>query len=89
MYAYNKNTGKPILGTYEMIPGRAEIKDGSFKLNEDGTDLEYEHAGETEVFWDGQITQSDDGLEGRTIFLDEDGNELTIDDIELSNEERP
>lgn len=86
MYAYNKKTGLPILGTYEMVPARAETTDGSFRLNEDGTELEYEHAGETEMFWDGQDTQSD--AKGRTIFLDSDGQEVTIDEIELTEEER-
>lgn len=84
-FAYNKNTGKPVVGTYEMVPARADIMDGSFKLGEDG-ELEFDYAGESKMFWDGQETQCND--KGRMIFLDEDGNELTVDDIELSDEER-
>jgi len=81
-FAYAPN-GSPILGTLENLTGRAEIRDGSFRM-EDGA-LAFDHAGETEVFWDGQETVSRDG---KTVFLAADGNEVLEDQIVLEDKER-
>lgn len=51
--------GNPIIGIFEMVPGRALIN--GFTEAEDGS-LEPEYAGETEMWWDEQkpITSVDD-----------------------------
>jgi hypothetical protein len=75
--------GLRILGTKEIISGRAEISDGSYKRDADGN-LTYDYAGETEIFWDEQKTVEQDGKE---VFLDEDGGEWTADQITLEEDE--
>ena len=55
MIARNRRTGSRILGTAEELHARANTDPGLFKRNSDG-DLEYEHEGYTEVFWNGQKT---------------------------------
>ena len=64
-------SGASIRGTYERTPGRAEISEGSFRRNADGT-LDFEHAGGTEVFWDSQETLKH-GASGDRLYLDEEG----------------
>ena len=44
-------TGKLIIGTLERLSGRANIVEGSFTRNENGT-LTFEYEGYTEVFWE-------------------------------------
>lgn len=68
---YVSPTGKPILGTLEKLTARAEITG----INDDGTP---EYEGDTEVFWDSQETAE---LDGKVIFLDEDGYEWTFDQL--------
>jgi len=77
--AYAPN-GEPICGTYERITGRADTVEDSFTRKPDGT-LDFDHAGYTEVFWDGQETVTNN--KGQIIFLDAEGNEWTEDQIEL------
>lgn len=59
-------TGKAIIGTYEMIPGVALVRE--FRVHPDGT-VEYEYEGETDVLWDGQYTSMVNGI---PCYVDED-----------------
>ena len=59
--------GAEIIGTYEMIPGCAGILDVT--RSKDG-EFEVEHDGNTEVWWNGQDTQTDGN---NRIFVDETG----------------
>lgn len=61
-------SGKKIIGTLEQIPGVANIY--GFAVYEDGS-VDPEYAGETDVEWDNQVTETDDN--GDRIFIDEDG----------------
>lgn len=80
---YVKTTGALIIGTLENITGRAEI--GSVVPAAPGVEPEINWEGGTEIFWDGQMTARDD--KGRKIYLDRDGNEYTIDALEVREEE--
>ena len=57
--------GKLIIGTLERLSGRANIVEGSFTRNENGT-LTFEYEGYTEVFWEEQRTVH---RNGRPIFF--------------------
>lgn len=82
MQARNKHTGAAIVGTLELIQGRADIDADSFTFGPDGALMPdgFEHAGYTEVFWEDQRTAENE--KGQIIFLDDKGNECTADDIE-------
>lgn len=80
MYAVNRKTGARIKGTYEQVTGCALTIDDSYERDEKG-EVIYDHDGETEVYWDGQITLR--RPDGKTIFLDADGDEVHEDDILL------
>lgn len=71
--------GKPILGTLEKMEARADIVRGSWKRTRKG--LVFEHSGYTEVFWESQETAKN--RRGKTLFLDEDGNEWPEDKLIL------
>lgn len=84
MNAYAPN-GMPILGTLERIEGRAEIQEGSFTRKRGK--LTFEWQGGTEVFWDGQRTvEKKRKGELVKVFLDEEGNEWTEDQITVREE---
>lgn len=68
---YQAPNGLEIVGTSDVVACRAEI-DG---VEDDGTPA---YAGETEVFWDEQRTREKGG---KILFLDEDGNEWTFDQL--------
>ena len=74
--------GKLIVGTFEKLFGRADIVEGSFTRNENGT-LTFEHEGYTEVFWEEQKTVR---RNGRPIFLDEEGFQWEETQLLLSEE---
>lgn len=61
-------TGKAIIGTYEVIPGVALVRE--FRVHPDGT-VEYEYAGETDVLFDDQYTSK---VNGDPCYVDEDGH---------------
>jgi hypothetical protein len=82
MRAYSP-TGSPILGSYEMCPARAEILPNSFERDPATGELTYDHAGGSEMFWDAMETVT---RNGKVVFLDEDGEEWTEDQIELREE---
>ncbi len=75
-------SGKLINGTLERLSGRADIVEGSFTRNENGT-LTFEHEGYTEVFWEEQWTVY---RNGRPIFLDEEGFQWEETQLLLSEE---
>lgn len=82
MYARNRMTEAPILGPLEKLEGRSDIVADSFKRDSAGG-LEFKHDGNTEVVWNSQRTETGDG---HTVFLDENGNAVTADEIELTAE---
>jgi len=61
-----------IVGTLEKLTGRASISG----ISETG---EPQWAGDTEVFWDEQQTVTND--KDQLIFLDEDGDQYTFDQL--------
>lgn len=71
--------GKRILGTLERLEARADIEDGSFFRDESG-EMRFEWEGYTEVFWDSQRTLD---RKGKVIFLDDDGDEWTAEQLTL------
>ncbi len=81
MYALSPK-GTRILGTLEELTARAEI--ASFTRGPDGK-IEWDYEGDTEVFWDGQMTVKD--KQGREIFLDANGDEWALDQLTLVEEE--
>ena len=75
--------GTEIIGTLDTVQARAEIIPGTFKRLADGS-LDHEWEGSTEVFWDDQRTLKRDG---KDIYLDDEGNEWTEDQIKLVDED--
>lgn len=86
MKAYGPN-GLEILGTADTVPVRAEIISNSYERKADGT-LDFEWLGESEVFWDGQTTETCE-VNGKLmrVFLDSHGNEWTEDQLILVEDE--
>lgn len=76
--AYVSPNGDPITGTMEMLFGRAHLT----KIEDDGSPI---YSGGTEIFWDGQTTAIT--KEGKLIFLDDEGNEWTFDQLLPAPEE--
>ena len=68
--------------TRERLSGRANIVEGSFTRNENGT-LTFEYEGYTQVFWEEQRTVD---WNGRPIFLDEEGFQWEETQLLLSEE---
>lgn len=62
--------GSPIIGTADTIPGTA-LAD-TYDVEPDGS-LTPNYVGETDVYWDGQTTNTD--ANGETLYVAEDGNE--------------
>ena len=84
MEARNRKTKAPITGTLERLSGRADIQSGSWKRNAKG-ELEFEHGGYTEIYWDDQRTVTDKDS-GGPLFVDENGHAVTSAQIELHEE---
>lgn len=76
--AFVKDSDIQIVGTLERLTGRGEISG----FGDTFADVEWQ--GSTEVFWDEQKTVQRDG---KDIYLDEDGNEYTEDQLELRDDE--
>jgi len=74
--------GRMITGTLEKVYGNALLS-GAHR-NPDGT-LELDYEGETKIWWDGQLSERDDG--GRLIFLDEQCNEVPESEVMLMPED--
>ena len=75
-YAAFTPGGAEILGTYDMLPARAEI---SYFTTGDEHGVAFEFAGNTEIFWDGAETQT--GTGERVIYLCRDGAEWFVDQL--------
>lgn len=77
--SYLSPKGHRIIGTLETAEARADIN---------GIDSETglpEFTGESETFWDSQETKTND--EGKIIFLCEDGEEWTFDQLVVDEKE--
>lgn len=60
-------TGEEIVGTFDKVTGSCRVN-----WNEDGTTpAEFEHSGDTKMFWDSSVTQSNAGT---TLWLDDAGS---------------
>lgn len=75
LYAPN---GKLIIGTSELITGMARVEG----FDEDGAPV---FSGRTEVYWDDQKTKC--GADGKIVVFDEDGNEHSIADCNVIEEQ--
>jgi hypothetical protein len=73
---YLSPKGSPIVGTLEIIHGVANCT-----IHSDGTRT---YDGGTDVDWDSQETVVRDG---KVIFVDEDGEEWTFDQLKLEDDE--
>jgi hypothetical protein len=77
---YTKS-GKRIRGTLEQVRGVANVI-GFDELPNGSIEPEYE--GGTDIWWDEQRTVKDE--DGKTIYVDADGDEHTIDNLEVREE---
>ena len=88
-------TGDRIIGTFEIVPGCALV-DG-FTVDDDGKNPQPEYAGETKMYWNeqkGVREVSDDRYNyftvrdgDSTLYLDDDGNEWTLDELTIKDDE--
>jgi hypothetical protein len=76
--AYVKGTDTQIIGTLERLTARANIS-GFDEKNEPIWE------GSTKVFWDSQKTQTC-STTGQLLYLDEDGNEYRMDELEFRDD---
>ena len=83
MHARNRKTGSPIKGTSEQLPACSNVSPGRFSRTESG-EIDFEHDGYTEVYWNGAHTLTDQ--RSHVLFLDEAGEEVSGDEIELYDE---
>ena len=83
MEPINKRTGAEILGTLELLQGRADIDE--MRRAPDGK-LHYDHEGGTVIFYESSETKTDDN--GSIIFLDADGEEVAETDVVLVEPEK-
>jgi hypothetical protein len=68
--------GNLIVGTLETVPGVAVIDMDSARI-ENGK-LEFDYAGQTDLWWDDQSTQR---KKGKRLFVDDEGKSFTEDQI--------
>src|SRR5260370_5016375 len=73
------SVGALSFGSADWVPGNAFIEERSWKRLPDGS-LDFEWVGETVLCWDGQYTNERDG---KDLYVDEDGEEWTADEIRL------
>ena len=69
-------TGSKIVGTLETIPGICRLVD----ISDDGR---VDYLGGTDILWDAQETVTRDG---KTVFVDEGGDEWTFDQLTKEEE---
>jgi hypothetical protein len=77
--AFNRKTHAEIRGTSDTVLARANTVDGSFERGPDGS-LTFEHAGESEIYWDSQETIQRNGAD---VFEDENGDDVLEADLLL------
>ena len=80
MYARNKTTGSPIVGTLESIEARSDTLENSFSRDAEGH-ITHEHQGWTEIFWN---TAKNVKRGEERLYLDEAGDSVPETDIELT-----
>lgn len=80
MKAIDRRTGKRIVGTSDTVLACAWIEQDSFTKDADGN-LDFDHAGETKVYWDTQ--EQITGPDHVRMFQDEDANDVPETEIEL------
>ncbi|TDW20460.1 hypothetical protein EV128_12590 [Rhizobium azibense] len=71
MKQYQSPNGSSIVGTSDYVLVTAHIKG----IHDDGTP---DYAGDSKIDWDSQETQL---LEGKLLYIDEDGVEWTFDQL--------
>lgn len=71
-----------IFGTLESVPAMAYI---SGAVRADNGVLELRYQGGSEIHWDAQKTRINDA--GLRLFVDEHGEEVSEDDVELLDDE--
>ena len=83
MYAINRKNKLAIVATVERIYGHASLKDDSFERDTASGGIKHAHAGETKMFWDTSETLTENG---QVLYVDDGGNEVTADQVELVDE---
>ena len=73
--------GVAVVGTLETIPGCARITDGSARRDASGR-IAFDYAGDTEVWWDNQITETD-AMSNERLFVDENGDTLPESEVTI------
>jgi hypothetical protein len=73
------NKGTRIIGTLEVVYGVSYIENVS-------SPTDYEHSGYTDIWWDGQMTVVRDG---KTVFVDENGDEFTENEVHKVEDSEP
>ncbi len=76
----HKGTGERIIGTYDCIPGCALVS--GFTRSESGV-LIPEYAGETDVWWDNQETETD-VMTLERYFVTEGGDVVSESECEIA-----
>ena len=79
MNARNRKTKAPIVRAAELLIGDSKLVPGSFGRKTDGS-LDYEVCGETRMCWESGVPLE---RNGQAVFIDQNGAEVTEDDIEL------
>lgn len=74
-------TGVAVVGTLETIPGCASITEGSAYRDDRGR-VAFDYDGDTEVWWDGQITETDP-MNNERLFVDENGDTVPESEVTI------
>lgn len=85
MVAAYSPTGSLIIGTSERVLATANVLVNSFARDGDGA-LDFDHEGGSDVYWDTMETLT---RRGKPLFVDENGDEWTSDQIVLEGEAFP
>ncbi len=72
-----KDNGLLIIGAAELIPGTCYFNS---VVQNDGGDILPDFGSETEIHWDGQVTQERDG---QAVYIDANGDEVLERDCEF------
>ena len=83
MHARNRTTKAAITGTLETIQGRCVLIEDAFRRDDDGRIVHAQEGG-TEMFWDSSTQMVD--ANGHRIYLDENGDAVAENEIELYDE---
>ena len=84
MYAINRKNKLPIVATVERIHGHASLESDGFERDAETGAINHAHGdGGTKMFWDSSETMTENG---HTLYVDDDGNEVTADQVDLVDE---